>query len=194
MHVLHIKPFFLPFDIQHNQCPCRFFNSRGDTSSVVTKLRHRYCVCVLHMKPFFLPVDIQHNQCSCRFFNSRRDTSYVVTNLRHRYGVCVLHMKPFFLPVDIQQNQCPCRFSNSRRDRSSLVTELRHRDTTLPLVQYALQWAMQSHAIILSIDTTGTTYNIYEIVLAVISTHASPHSIVENDGQFSASWLVRQSV
>ena len=39
--VLHIKPFFLPVDIQHNQCPCRFSNPRRDTSSVVTKLRHR---------------------------------------------------------------------------------------------------------------------------------------------------------
>ena len=39
--VLHIKPFFLPVDIQHNQCPCRFFNPTRDTSSVVTKLRHR---------------------------------------------------------------------------------------------------------------------------------------------------------
>ena len=41
--VLHIKPFFLPVGIQHNQCPCRFFNpiNRRDTSSVVTKLRHR---------------------------------------------------------------------------------------------------------------------------------------------------------
>ena len=39
--VLHIKPFFLPIDIQHNQCPCRFFNPRRDTSSVVTKLHHR---------------------------------------------------------------------------------------------------------------------------------------------------------
>ena len=26
MCVLHIKPFFLPIGIQHNQCPCRFFN------------------------------------------------------------------------------------------------------------------------------------------------------------------------
>ena len=24
--VLHVKPFFLPVDIQHKQCPCRFFN------------------------------------------------------------------------------------------------------------------------------------------------------------------------
>ena len=39
--VLHIKPFFLPVDFQHNQCPCRFFNPRRDASSVVTKLRHR---------------------------------------------------------------------------------------------------------------------------------------------------------
>ena len=31
--VLHIKPFFLPVDIRHNQCPCRFFNPRRDTSS-----------------------------------------------------------------------------------------------------------------------------------------------------------------
>ena len=37
---LHIEPFFLQVDIQHNQCPCRFFDHR-DTSSVVTKLRHR---------------------------------------------------------------------------------------------------------------------------------------------------------
>ena len=26
--VLHIEPFFLPVDIQHNQCPCLFFNPR----------------------------------------------------------------------------------------------------------------------------------------------------------------------
>ena len=25
MCVLHIKPSFLPVDIQHTQCPCRFF-------------------------------------------------------------------------------------------------------------------------------------------------------------------------
>ena len=44
--VLHVKPFFLPVDIQYTQCPCRFFNpiNRRDTSSVVTKLRHRYYV------------------------------------------------------------------------------------------------------------------------------------------------------
>ena len=23
---IHIEPFFLPVDIQHNQCPCRLFN------------------------------------------------------------------------------------------------------------------------------------------------------------------------
>ena len=28
--VLHIKPFFLPVDIQHNQCPCRLFNPRAE--------------------------------------------------------------------------------------------------------------------------------------------------------------------
>ena len=38
--VLHIKPFFRPVDIQQNQCPCRFFNFRRDTSYVVAKLRH----------------------------------------------------------------------------------------------------------------------------------------------------------
>ena len=32
---------FLPVGIQHNQCSCRFFNARSDTSSVVTKVRHR---------------------------------------------------------------------------------------------------------------------------------------------------------
>ena len=36
-----LKPLFLPVDIQHNQCPCRFSNPRRDTSSAVTKLRHR---------------------------------------------------------------------------------------------------------------------------------------------------------
>ena len=42
MCVLHIKPLFLPVDIQHNQCPCRFVNPRRDTSpAVVTKVRHR---------------------------------------------------------------------------------------------------------------------------------------------------------
>ena len=35
---------FLPVDIQHNQCPCRFVNPRRDTSSLVTKLRQRYYV------------------------------------------------------------------------------------------------------------------------------------------------------
>ena len=54
--VLHIKPFFLPVDIQHNQCPWRFFHLRSDTCSGVTKLRHRditlprtgYLVCSMH--------------------------------------------------------------------------------------------------------------------------------------------------
>ena len=32
--VLPMEPFFLPVDIQHNQCPCRLFNPR-QTSSVV---------------------------------------------------------------------------------------------------------------------------------------------------------------
>ena len=40
VRVLHVEPFFLPADIQHTQCPCRFFNPR-ETSSVVTKPRHR---------------------------------------------------------------------------------------------------------------------------------------------------------
>ena len=39
--VLHFKPFFPPVDIQHNPCPCRFFNPREIQSYVVTKLRHR---------------------------------------------------------------------------------------------------------------------------------------------------------
>ena len=83
--------------------------------------------------------------------------------LRASVCVCVLHIKPFFLHVDIQHNQCPCRFFNpiNRRDTSSGVTKLRHRDTTLPRMQEALQWAMQCHVIML--DTTGTTYSIYEI-------------------------------
>ena len=38
---VYIKPFLLPVDIQHNQCPCGFFNPRRDTSYVVSKLRHR---------------------------------------------------------------------------------------------------------------------------------------------------------
>ena len=45
--VLHIKPFFLPVGIQHNQFPCRFLNPRRDTSSVVTKLRHSDTACTL---------------------------------------------------------------------------------------------------------------------------------------------------
>ena len=54
----HIKPSFLPVDIQHNQCPCWFFNLTRDTSFVVTNLRHRdttvgcprtgYLVCSKH--------------------------------------------------------------------------------------------------------------------------------------------------
>ena len=43
--VLHSKPFFLPVDTQHNQCPCRFFNPRRDASFVVTKTEiQRYYV------------------------------------------------------------------------------------------------------------------------------------------------------
>ena len=41
VRVLHIKPFFLPVDIQHKQCLCRFVNPRRDKSYVATKLRHR---------------------------------------------------------------------------------------------------------------------------------------------------------
>ena len=44
--VLHIEPFFLPVDIQHNQCPCRFFNPGRDASSVVINLRHRYNIYI----------------------------------------------------------------------------------------------------------------------------------------------------
>ena len=36
----HIKPVFPPVDIQHNRCPCRFFNPLSNTGIVVTKLRH----------------------------------------------------------------------------------------------------------------------------------------------------------
>ena len=38
---LHIKTVISTRRYQHNQCPCRFFNSREIRSSVVTKLRHR---------------------------------------------------------------------------------------------------------------------------------------------------------
>ena len=43
MRVLHIKPFFLPVDIQRNPYPCRFFNPKEiSKSSVTTQLRRRY--------------------------------------------------------------------------------------------------------------------------------------------------------
>ena len=46
--VLHMKLFFLPVVIQHNQCPCRFFipinNDRRDTTSSV----YLVCVCSSH--------------------------------------------------------------------------------------------------------------------------------------------------
>ena len=35
VRVFHTKPFFSPVDIQHNQCPCRFFNPRRDTRYLV---------------------------------------------------------------------------------------------------------------------------------------------------------------
>ena len=59
--VLHIKPLLLPVDIQHNQCPCRFFNSKKNTSSVATILRHRcyfatrYQVCSKNKAAYGMP-------------------------------------------------------------------------------------------------------------------------------------------
>ena len=47
--LLDIKPFFLPDDIQHNQCPCRFFIPTRDTSYAyaghkTTRQRRYYCL------------------------------------------------------------------------------------------------------------------------------------------------------
>ena len=42
VRVIHLKEFFLPVDIQHNQCPCEFFNPKkipGERYGV-EKLRH----------------------------------------------------------------------------------------------------------------------------------------------------------
>ena len=56
-----VKPFLLPVDIQHNQCPCRFFNSKKNTSSVATILRHRcyfatrYQVCSKNKAAYGMP-------------------------------------------------------------------------------------------------------------------------------------------
>ena len=41
LHCGCVCSFFLPVDIQRNQCPCRFFNLGEIQSSVLTKLRHR---------------------------------------------------------------------------------------------------------------------------------------------------------
>ena len=50
----HVKQFFLPVNIQNNQCPCRIFNPTSERErytnlrSVVTKLRHqRYYIHTL---------------------------------------------------------------------------------------------------------------------------------------------------
>ena len=45
-----LKPFFLPVDTQHNQCPCRFFNPRElRTSRLQVLLSQNYATeCVLH--------------------------------------------------------------------------------------------------------------------------------------------------
>ena len=81
--------------------------------------------------------------------------------------VCVLHIKPLFIPVDIQHT------TSVRADFSileeiqvlwsqSYATEILY-VATCAVSTAVVQWAMQSHVIILLIDTTGTTYTIYEI-------------------------------
>ena len=72
--VLHIKPFFLDVDIQHNQRPCRFFNpiNGRDTSFVATP-------CFL----FF-------------FFDSRLNFLLLYTRTRH-WGICLLFSAPVLL-------------------------------------------------------------------------------------------------
>ncbi|MEP2595777.1 MAG: hypothetical protein ABJI92_18985, partial [Kangiellaceae bacterium] len=42
--VLHLKPSFLPVDIQHNQCPCRFFNPR----EIQVNWSQNYTIEILH--------------------------------------------------------------------------------------------------------------------------------------------------
>ena len=59
---VHIKPFFLPVDIQHTQCPCRFF------------IRERYKLCRHKCKA--QPTCRHSAQCPCRSF------------IRERYKLC----------------------------------------------------------------------------------------------------------
>ena len=47
--VLGIKPFFLPVDIQHNLCPCRFFNpTRYEVEEVKVMWSQSYATDRLH--------------------------------------------------------------------------------------------------------------------------------------------------
>ena len=48
MCVLHIKPVFLPVDIQHKQCPCRFFNPVNREIPVQVMWPLNYATEILH--------------------------------------------------------------------------------------------------------------------------------------------------
>ena len=64
--VLHIKPFFLPVDIQYDQCWCRFFNTKDIycAGSVVTKLHVEILILIVCIATWYVPGSKQYTmQC-----------------------------------------------------------------------------------------------------------------------------------
>ena len=84
--VLHIKPLFLPVGIQNNQCPCRFFNSRRDTSSVVTKLRHRYVLGTNYQRTLYSVVCLLQRSFECLSVVTTELVSLLLIGLKNRHG------------------------------------------------------------------------------------------------------------
>ena len=125
-------PFFLPVDIQHHQCSCRFFNpiNRTDTSFVVTKLRHRdtRTVCV-----FF--------KLNCFFYPSTSNTiidsvSVLILRSYKRYKTCGHKATPqrlyycCTLPNTGKHSsgQCmPCHYTEY--DKHDVIHSLRNKET-----------------------------------------------------------------
>ena len=81
--VLHIKPFFVPVDIQHNQCSCRFSNPRTDTSSVVTKW-HCIVYSVYCLTMWYRSISV----CVRGFLYEHRACISPGLNNRHGHWLC----------------------------------------------------------------------------------------------------------
>ena len=87
MGVLHSKLFFLPVDVQHNQCPRRFFNPRRDTQvlwsqsyatrdTTLPRNHHSSSGQCNAMSPYWVRIQLNHSRslksnCSSYWESSR---------------------------------------------------------------------------------------------------------------------------